>query len=327
MKINDLESNSQPLLYGIPQGSILGPIIYTLYTTPLGNIIRNHNLNYHMYADDTQLYLSIEPANIHDLIFSLENCIKDVKNWMTANKLKLNDEKTEVILCNPKKYDVDVSEIKVGNDIVKFTESAKNLGVYFDEDLSMDTHFVNISKAVYLEIRRLKQMSKFVSESSLKTLAASFILSRFDYCNALFKNLKKSQLDKLQKLQNFAARVILGKSLYDHITPCLVQLHWLPIKFRVDYKIGLLVFKCLNGLAPPYLSEMIEIYTPSRNLRSSNLFLLKTKVTKYKTLGDRSFSYTAPTVWNSLPLELRQEKSISIFKKKLKTFYFKLAFE
>ena len=106
----------------------------------------------------------------------------------------------------------------------------------------MDTHFVNISKAVYLEIRRLKQMSKFVSESSLKTLAASFILSRFDYCNALFKNLKKSQLDKLQKLQNFAARVILGKSLYDHITPCLVQLHWLPIKFRVDYKIGLLVF-------------------------------------------------------------------------------------
>ena len=327
VKINDLESNSQPLLYGIPQGSILGPIIYTLYTTPLGNIIRNHNLNYHMYADDTQLYLSIEPANIHDLIFSLENCIKDVKNWMTANKLKLNDEKTEVILCNPKKYDVDVSEIKVGNDIVKFTESAKNLGVYFDEDLSMDTHFVNISKAVYLEIRRLKQMSKFVSESSLKTLAASFILSRFDYCNALFKNLKKSQLDKLQKLQNFAARVILGKSLYDHITPCLVQLHWLPIKFRVDYKIGLLVFKCLNGLAPPYLSEMIEIYTPSRNLRSSNLFLLKTKVTKYKTLGDRSFSYTAPTVWNSLPLELRQEKSISIFKKKLKTFYFKLAFE
>ena len=88
-----------------------------------------------MYADDTQLYLSIEPANIHDLIFSLENCIKDVKNWMTANKLKLNDEKTEVILCNPKKYDVDVGEIKVGNDIVKFTQSAKNLGVYFDEDL------------------------------------------------------------------------------------------------------------------------------------------------------------------------------------------------
>ena len=326
VKLNELESDPQPLLYGIPQGSILGPIIYTLYTTPLGNIIRNHNLNYHMYADDTQLYLSIEPTNIHNLIHSLENCIKDVKNWMCENKLKLNDEKTEVILCNPKKYKLNVSEIKVGNDVVKFTDSAKNLGVFFDKDLSLDAHFVHISKAVYLEIRRLKHMSKFVSESSLKTLAASFILSRFDYCNSLFKNLKNSQIDKLQKLQNFAAKVILGKSLYDHVTPCLIELHWLPIRFRIDYKISLIVFKCLNGLAPPYLSELIEIYVPSRNLRSANLFLLKTKVTKYKTLGDRSFSYTAPTVWNALPLEIRKEKSIDIFKKRLKTFYFQAAF-
>ena len=324
--LHELESDLQPLLYGIPQGSILGPIMYTLYTTPLGNIIRNHNLNYHMYADDTQLYLSIEPTNIHNLVHSLENCIKDVKNWMCENKLKLNDEKTEVILCNPKKYKLDVSEIKVGNDAVKFTDSAKNLGVFFDHDLSLDAHFVHISKAVYLEIRRLKHMSKFVSESSLKTLAASFILSRFDYCNSLFKNLKNSQIDKLQKLQNFAAKVILGKSLYDHVTPCLIELHWLPIRFRIDYKIGLLVFKCLNGLAPPYLSELIEIYVPSRNLRSANLFLLKTKVTKYKTLGERSFSYTAPTVWNTLPLEIRKEKSIDIFKKRLKTFYFQAAF-
>ena len=169
-------------------------------------------------------------------------------------------------------------------------------------------------------------MSKFVSESSLKTLAASFILSRFDYCNSLFKNLKNSQIDKLQKLQNFAAKVILGKSLYDHVTPCLIELHWLPIRFRIDYKISLIVFKCLNGLAPSYLSELIEIYVPSRNLRSANLFLLKTKVTKYKTLGDRSFSYTAPTVWNALPLEIRKEKSIDIFKKRLKTFYFQAAF-
>ena len=88
-----------------------------------------------MYADDTQLYLSIEPTNIHNLIHSLENCTKDVKNWMCENKLKLNDEITEVILCNPKKYKLNVSEIKVGNDVVKFTDSAKNLGVFFYKDL------------------------------------------------------------------------------------------------------------------------------------------------------------------------------------------------
>ena len=166
-------------------------------------------------------------------------------------------------------------------------------------------------------------MSKYVSENSLKTLAASFILSRFDYCNSLFIGMNFSLCDKLQKLQNFAAKVILGKSLYDHVSPCLIHLHWLPIKFRINYKISLLVFKCLNGLAPSYLSNLVEMYVPSRNLRSINQYKLKTNVTKFKTLGDRSFSSAAPSVWNALPLEIRREKSIDIFKKNLKTFYFK----
>ena len=130
--INNIESESHPLLYGIPQGSILGPIIYTLYTTPLGQIIKNHDLQYHMYADDTQLYMSIEPTNVHDLVNTLEACINDVKTWMLENKLKLNDEKTEVLLCNPKKYDVDVNSLNIGCDSIQFSSSVKNLGVYFD---------------------------------------------------------------------------------------------------------------------------------------------------------------------------------------------------
>ena len=134
------------------------------------------------------------------------------------------------------------------------------------------------------------------------------------------------KFDKLQKLQNFAAKVVLGKSLYDHVTPCLIELHWLPVKFRVDYKIAVLTFKCLNGLAPPYLSCLNELYIPSRSLRSASQYLLKTKVTKFKSLGDKCFSFTAPYVWNQLPFELRAEKSFEIFKKKLKTHYFKEAF-
>ena len=93
-------------------------------------------------------------------------------------------------------------------------------------------------------------MSEFVNESSLKTLASSFILSRLDYCNSLFKGINNNQLYKLQKLQNFAAKVILKKSIYEHVTPCLIYLHWLPIKYRIDFKIAVLAFKCLNGLAP-----------------------------------------------------------------------------
>ena len=162
--------------------------------------------------------------------------------------------------------------MNVGTESIDFAESAKNLGVYIDQDLSMKCHFSNLSKAIYLEIRRLKTMSRFVNETCLKTLATSFILSRLDYCNALFKNLNDYQIQSLQKLQNFAAKVILNKTLYDHVTPCLIDLHWLPVQFRIDFKIALLTFKCLNGLAPSYLSDLIELYKPTRSLRSAESF-------------------------------------------------------
>ena len=301
-------------------------MLYTLYTVPLGCIIKKHNLSYHFYADDTQLYLSIKPADIHDLVFSLEKCISEIKDWMTINKLKLNDDKTEVVLINPKKYDINVSGLKIGDEDILFNERAKNLGVFLDKDLSMNFQISNLSKAIYLEIRRLKHISKFVSESCLKTLAASFILSRLDYCNALYKNLNKNQIYQIQKLQNFAAKVVLSKSIYEHVTPCLIELHWLPVSFRIDYKIAVLTFKCLHGLAPTYLSMLIEEYHPSRNLRSSSQKLLKKKVVKFERLGKKSFAFSAPEVWNSLPFHLRSEKSLEIFKNNLKTFYFKEAF-
>ena len=136
----------------------------------------------------------------------------------------------------------------------------------------------------------------------------------------------KYQFEKLQTLQNFAAKVILRKSMYDHVTPCLIELHWLPINFRVDYKIALLAFKCLNGLAPKYLSDLIEIYVPPRALRSSSSIFLIHKVSKFKTLGDKSFSFSGPAVWNTLPVSLRNETSIEIFKKNLKTYFFRKAF-
>ena len=120
---------------------------------------------------------------------------------------------------------------------------------------------------------------------------------------------------------------MLGRSLYEHVTPCLIELHWLPISYIIDYKIGLLVFKCLNGIAPSYLSDLNQLYVPSRNLRSANQFTLKVFNTKFKKLGDRSFSNTAPRVWNALPFDIITEKSISVFKKKTKYFLFQRIYQ
>ena len=321
--IDDVTSEPRTLLYGVPQGSVLGPICYTLYTTPLGELIRNHNMPFHMYADDTQLYISIEPDNIDVLVSNLELCLNDIRNWMLINKLKLNEEKTEIILCNPKKFDIHISSLKFGDEVVNFSNSGKNLGVIFDEKLNMNEHITSVSKTVYSEIRRLKQVRNFItSKSSLQKLASSFILSRLDYCNSLFSNLPDKELNKLQKLQNYAARVILKKPIREHAKPLLRDLHWLPINARVDYKICVLIFKCLNGLAPAYLSNLVSIYKPSRNLRSSKALLLTPVPSNFVRLGDRAFSVYGPKIWKKIPSHIKSSVSLNVFKSKLKTYFF-----
>ena len=106
----------------------------------------------------------------------------------------------------------------------------------------------------------------------------------------------------------------------------MITLHWLPVKYRIDFKIAVLVYKCLNNLAPTYLSNLIELYSPQRTLRSSNSLLLSTNVGKFKTLGDKSFSVSAPTVWNALPLGIRRSPTLDIFKRDLKTHYFSICY-
>ena len=317
-------SDPTTLEFGVPQGSVLGPILYTLYTTPLGSIIREHGLDFHMYADDTQIYISMDTSEINNQKHILESCLDSIKSWMLSNKLKLNDDKTEIIICNPRNFSFDLDNISIVNHLIVPSTCAKNLGVVIDNRLCFSDHISQMCKSIYLEIRRLKQVSKYLNQTSLKTLASSFILSRLDYCNALLVNLPKCHIDKLQKLQNYAAKTILNKSLRDHVKPCFIELHWLPVNFRIQYKIATLTFKCLNDLAPVYLSNLLEFYTPSRTLRSSNLHLLTQRAAKYKTLGERSFSVAAPKIWNDLPLDLRQSPSLEIFKRKLKTHLFSM---
>ena len=152
------------------------------------------------------------------------------------------------------------------------------------------------------------------------------VLSQIDYANCLFSGLPHCELLKLQRVQNFAARVVLGLQKHDSVRSQLRDLHWLNVKFRIDHKVASLVFKCLNNQAPPYLSGLLTEKKPSDiNLRSNfdNLRLIVPK-TKHKTFADRSFSVYGPKIWNDIPYSIRASKNLNSFKKSLKTHYFSL---
>jgi len=173
----------------------------------------------------------------------------------------------------------------------------------------------------------MKHMSKYISEDHLKYVACSVILSRLDYCNSLYSNISKELVQKLQRAQNYAARVIFHQPARSHVTPILIRLHWLPINARIEYKICTLTFKCLYNLAPKYLASLINRYHPTRQLRSANANLLCVQSSKYKTLGERSFSISSAKFWNSLPIEIRTAQTLNQFKGLLKTCLFRRCYE
>ena len=169
----------------------------------------------------------------------------------------------------------------------------------------MSVHITNLRKSCYNEIRKISHIRPFISEKCTIQLVVSLVLSKLDYCNCLLYGMSENNFHKLQLIQNHAARLIKKAPKRSSATDILIDLHWLPVKQRVEYKIALTVFKCLNvNDFPLYLKELITPYQPTRTLRSGNQFLLSKPFKKLETFGKKSFHYAAPEVWNSLPLEL-----------------------
>ena len=178
----------------------------------------------------------------------------------------------------------------------------------------------DICKSCYFNIRNIYRIRKFLSTEDTKILVNAFVTSRLDNCNSLLYGLPHGLLHKLQLVQNCAARLILGGYKYDHITPLLRELHWLPVEHRIVFKLLLLTFKALNDLAPCYISKLLHLYTPNRLLRSSSKLQLQVPRSNLKTYGDRAFSVCAPKLWNCLPDFIRRSPSVSTFKSSLKTY-------
>ena len=324
--VNDTFSDEVDVVFGVPQGSVLGPELFLTYTKRLLELIDRRSVLNQSFADDTQLYKSCTPAEIPSTILNLQECIESIREWMACNKLKLNDDKTEALLFHTQRsiQSFDMPDyIYVGTSQVKFSSSARNLGYTISNTMSLELHVTNVCRSAYLALRQISSIRQFLSEDATKKLVCSFVLSRLDYCNSMLSGCPKYLVDRLQKVQNSAARLVFKTKKRQHVTPLLKTLHWLPIQARIDYKLSVLCHNYISGSAPEYFGQLLTIYTPSRQLRSSadDSILVIPKV-RTKTFGERSFLFCASRQWNSLPLNIRSIQSITSFKAALKTYLF-----
>jgi hypothetical protein len=219
---------------------------------------------------------------------------------MNLNKLLLNPSKTEFLLIGTKPQRLkfsNITSLTLGDTIIPVSSSARNLGFIFDSDLSFSKQINSVCKSCHYHIRDLRRIRHLLSPSVAITLANSLVSSKLDYCNSLYFGISTKNLSKLQRIQNSLARAITFTSKRQHISPVLKDLHWLPVKERIDFKICLLTYKSLKNHQPVYLHETLSIPSHSIFTRSSQSRALSKHVT-HTNAGSRAFSVAAPKLWN-----------------------------
>ena len=317
VKIGSSYSDPVELLYGVAQGSVLGPSLFKIYIRSLYKYVEPTKFRIEGFADDHQLIkqflISLQPKALGaDIV----NCLNHIGVWMNEYFLKLNPTKTKILILAPPSVqpEIIIRGVFLENECIRFVRSAKNLGVILDSELSFADQINRIVKSSFLIIKKLSQIKGFLSEDELKQLVCSYVFLTIDYCNSLYYGINSNLTKKLQHVQNCAARLVSKNKIPSGgLEKVIMDFHWLRVKYRPIYKLMLIVHNCIQQRAPDEIQDMI-IYGDSRRT-------MKLQETKYNNkYGNRAFSRVGPKLWNLLPKVIREEADTESFKKALKSF-------
>jgi hypothetical protein len=304
--INEVVSERLPLATGVPQGSVLGPVLFNLYMTGIGMEITKHNVSYKLYADDILLYYSCKPSVVTGAIALLESCLEDVVTWLKGNDLVLNVSKTEfLIVGTPHQTNTCGQQvIKVDGIDVKCTTSVKYLGVELDNSLKMQKQIGKANKSAYCNLRLLYRLTRSMDTKVRRIAANALVCAHLEYAMTLYHGVPKKQLKRLERVLRATRRFIDGKSDNLSTTKEGVEI-WLNMAQRIMSRILMVTYEATRGNAPQFVCRMLTKCESSQNLRSNTQnYLLIPRTTK--AIGDRAFSSVAPKLWNQLPLDVRR---------------------
>ena len=327
VKVNNCVSEKQPIDFSVPQGSCAGASFFNMYSSTLDEAIPKQ-LSLNGFADDHSVRKSFKPKckdSELSVVREIETALVSAKNWMNSVRLKMNDSKTEFICFGNKIFTskMSTSSINVNGTAVYKSEEIRLLGAWLDSELNFKRHITKKCCAAMVNLQKLKCIRPYLTKDTCETLVLTLCISHLDYANSLLIGLPDVTIAKLQRIQNMCAKVVLQQSKYSSSSTALKQLHWLPITFRIQFKIATMVYNCLHNKAPQYLKDLIQLQTIRHSgLRSNSTTQIQLPIRKRKTFANRSFSVQGPIIWNSLPADIRDSTSIDIFKKKLKTHYF-----
>ena len=316
--VKGCKSTSVNMKYGVPQGSVLGPVLFNIYIRNFINVLKSAGFIVHGYADDHQVISSFRiEFQYNALCHALPKCLSIISQWMSSHFLKLNASKSNLLIFSPRNLrdKLYIDQVYIGNNIfLPVTDNALSLGVNVDSQLTFSPQISMIISLSYKEISSISRIRKYLSIDDVKSLVNALIVSKIDNCNSLLYGIPDYEINRLQMLQNSCARLIYNRKKYDHVSYLLTKLHWLPIKQRIIFKILLFVYKIFVNMAPVYLSECLTI----SDLENRILFVPRAN----NSYGDRAFTNYAPKLWNALPQLLRKSETITYFKSHLKHHLF-----